>query len=215
MVMITAEELEAAETAVAEAAAALKEAARRYAGSPGSADAYDRHQEAIGRADHAGVRVRLLREEFAEQQAVREARAAAGEAAAQRLAGKVEGLGASRERAVTAVVEAAEAMARALAALEAHDALVRAVGAELERQQLRSVDGEATGANLDGSARVAGVKWPLVDVGGVLAVCLAEEVARVYPRHPLVRAVVRPYGGLSAPEGRDLVLGLVRAERGR
>ncbi|MER7574911.1 hypothetical protein [Streptomyces sp. NPDC126514] len=212
MAMITAEELERAE---AEAAKGLKEAARRYAGSPGSAGAYDRHQEAIGRANHAGVRAGLLREEFAQQQAVREARAAAGEAAARQLAGKVEELGASREKAVTAVVEAAGAMARALAALEAHDALVRAVGAELGRQQLRSVDGEATGVCPDGAAWIGGVKWPLVDVGGVLARCLAGEVGRVYPRHPLVRSVVRPYGGLSAAEGRDVVLGLMRAERGR
>jgi hypothetical protein len=198
-----------------EAGRALVEAERAYASNRTSSGAYEAHQEAISLADHAAVRARVLREEFAQQQAVREARAAAGEVAAQRLAGTVEELGASRERAVAAVVEASAAMARALAALDAHDALVRAVGAELERQQLRSVDGEATGANLDGSARVGGVKWPLVDAGGVLASCLADEVARVYPRHPLVRAVVRPYGGLSAPEGRDLVLALVRAERGR
>uniref|UniRef100_A0AAU1I4W2 Uncharacterized protein n=1 Tax=Streptomyces sp. NBC_00180 TaxID=2903632 RepID=A0AAU1I4W2_9ACTN len=215
MVMVTAEELERVEAEAEAAASGLKDAARRYAGSPGSSDAYDRHQEAIGRADHAAVRARLLREVWAEQQAVREARAAEGEVAAEQLAGKVEGLVASRGKAVTAVVEAAGAMARALAALEAHDVLVRAVGAELEKRGLRSVAGEATGANLDGSAWICGVKWPLVDVGGVLVHCLVEEVARVYPRHPLGRVVVRPYGGLSAAGGRDAVLGLVRSERGR
>ncbi|MBT1098327.1 hypothetical protein [Streptomyces sp. Tu102] len=91
----------------------------------------------------------------------------------------------------------------------------REAAAELVQQGLRSVDGEATGANLDGSAWVAGVKWPLVDAGGVLARCLVEEVARVHPRHPLAQAVVRPYGGLPAGEGRDVVLGLVRARRER
>ncbi|MEU8752026.1 hypothetical protein AB0C88_16185 [Streptomyces chartreusis] len=215
MIAVTTEDMERAEAEAVEAGRALAEAERVYASNRTSTGAYEAHQEAVGRADHAAVRVRVLREEFAEQQAGREARAAAGEAAAQRMTGKVEELAASRERAVAAVVEASEAMARALAALEAHDALVRAVGAELEQQGLRSVDGEATAANLDGSARIAGVKWPLVDAGGVLARCLVEEVARAYPRHPLAQTVVRPYGGLSAWQGRDVVLGLVRAKRGR
>lgn len=215
MVMITAEELAGVEAEAVEAARGLKEAARRYAGSPGSADAYDRHQEAIGRAEHAKVRAELVREEWSIQQAAREARAAAGEAAAREMAGTVTELETSRQAVVTAVVEAEVAMARALAALGEHDRVVRAAGAELERRGLRHQDGEETGAHMDGAPRIAGVKWPLVDAGGVLARCLSDRVGEVWPRHPLTLAVVRPYGGVSAAEGRDAVLALVRSAKGR
>ncbi|MFD5862616.1 hypothetical protein [Streptomyces chartreusis] len=215
MVLVTEEQLREAETAAEQAGRDLKEAARRYAGSPGSADAYDKHQEAIGRADHAGVRVRLLREEWAEQQAVREARAAEGAAVAREMAGDVEELAASRQAAVQAVVEAEAAARRALDALDAHDRLVRAAGGELARRGLRHQDGDETAANADGSARIAGVKWPLVDAAGVLGHCFAEEVAARWPRHPLARPLLAAYGGLSAGEGRAAVLALVRAERGR
>ncbi|MFF7260663.1 hypothetical protein ACFZCL_10315 [Streptomyces sp. NPDC008159] len=85
----------------------------------------------------------------------------------------------------------------------------------LGRRGLRSLDGEPTGANLDGSARIAGVVWPLVDCAGVLGRCLAEEVAAVYPRHSLARPAPGSYGGVSAGEGRDQVLALVRAGRRR
>ncbi|MFI0139631.1 hypothetical protein [Streptomyces luteogriseus] len=213
--MVSAEELESAEAEAREAASGLREAARRYAGSPGSADAYDRHQEAIGRAEHAKVRVEVLREEWAEQQAAREARAAAGEAAAREMAGTVTELEASRQTAVKAVLEAEAAMGRALAALGEHDRVVRAAGAELERRGLRHQDGEETGAHMDGAPRIAGVKWPLVDAGGVLARCLSERVGEVWPRHPLTLSGVRPYGGVSAAEGRDAVLALVRSTKGR
>ncbi|MBB4711163.1 hypothetical protein BJ965_001045 [Streptomyces luteogriseus] len=215
MVMVTADELEQAETDAEEAQQSLRDAERRYSRSPGSADAYERHQEAIGRAEHAKVRAKVLREEWEQQKVVREARAAAGEAAAREMAGTVAELGSSRLAAVRAVVEAERAMGRALAALDAHDRAVRAAGAELERRGLRHQDDEETGANLDGSAWIAGVKWPLVDAGGVLGRCLSERVTEVWPRHPLARAVWPPYGGLSAVEGRDVLLGLVRAERRR
>lgn len=215
MVMVTVEELEQAEASAEEAQQGLRDAERRYSRSPGSADAYEKHQEAIGRAEHAKVRAKVLREEWEEQRAVREARAAAGEVAAREMAGTVAELGSSRLAAVTAVAEAEAAMGRALAALDAHDRAVRAAGAELERRGLRHQDGEETGVNLDGSARIAGVKWPLVDAGGVLARCLSDRVAEVWPRHPLARPSGCTYGGLSAAEGRDVVLGLVRAERGR
>ncbi|MGW1616576.1 hypothetical protein ACWCQZ_45530 [Streptomyces sp. NPDC002285] len=215
MIAVTTEDMERAEAEAAEAGRALAEAERAYASNRTSTGAYELHQEAIGRADHAVVRARVLREEWAEQQAVRDRRAAEGEAAAREMAGDVEGLVASREKAVAAVVEASAAMARALAALDAHDGLVRAAGAELEGRGLRHQDGEATGANLDGSAWVAGVKWPLVDGGGVLGHCFAGQVAAVWPRHPLARPTSASYGGLSAGEGRDAVLALVRAEKGR
>lgn len=215
MVMVTEEQLEQAEAEAGEAQQGLRDAERRYSRSPGSADAYEKHQEAIERAGHAKVRAKVLREEWEEQRAVREARAAAGEVAAREMAGVVAELGSSRLAAVAAVAEAERAMGRALAALDAHDRAVRAAGVELERRGLRHQDGEETGVNLDGSARIEGVKWPLVDAGGVLELCLSGRVAEVWPRHPLARPSGRTYGGLSAAEGRDAVLGLVRAERGR
>ncbi|MFK0125555.1 hypothetical protein ACIQSP_19850 [Streptomyces nigra] len=215
MVMVTEEQVREAETAAEQAGRELKEAARRYAGNPGSVDAYNRHQEAVGRADHAKARVQVLRGDFEAQQAVRQARAAEGAAVAREMAKDVEGLTASRQAAVRAVVEAEAAMGRALAALDAHDRAVRAAGAELLKRGLQVGDGEETGVHLDGSPRIAGTKWPLVDGAGVLGHCLAEGVAARWPRHPLARPLLAAYGGLSAGEGRATVLALVRAERGR
>ncbi|MFD5227412.1 hypothetical protein ACFWJ5_02495 [Streptomyces qaidamensis] len=215
MVMISAEELESVEEQASAAKRDLAEAEASYARNPASPAAYERHQELIVAADHVARRAVALRREWDAQQAVRDARAAAGEAAAREMAGTVAKLETSRQAAVRAVVEAEAAMARALAALGEHDRVVRAAGAELERRGLRHQDGEETGAYMDGAPRIAGVKWPLVDAGGVLARCLSERVGEVWPRHPLTLSVVRPYGGVSATEGRDAVLALVRSAKGR
>lgn len=215
MIAVTTEDLERAEAEAGRAAEELQAAEREYAALRSSTTAYDRHKDAVELADQAAVRARLLRQDWEAQREVRDRRAAEGEAAAREMAGAVEGLAASRARAVEAVVEAVGAMGRALAALDAHDHLVRAAGVELGRRGLRSWEGEPTGAGLDGSARIGGELWPLVDGAGVLGHCLAEEVAGLHPRHPLARPARGAYGGVSAAAGRDRVLALVRAERRR
>lgn len=215
MIAVTAEQLEQVEAEAAEAERKRVEAAREYTGFRTSPTAYEKHQEAELGAHHAAARARTVRGDWEAQQAARDRRAADGEAAARDMAGSVEGLGKSRTAAVAAAAEAAAAMGRALAALDAHDRLVRAASAGLEERGLRCVEGELTGANLDGSLWVGGTRWPLVDGAGVLGHCLAEQVAGLYPRHPLARPVAASYGGVSAAEGRGEVLALVRAERGR
>ncbi|MEU1518302.1 hypothetical protein ABZ490_40195 [Streptomyces sp. NPDC005811] len=193
----------------------MREAERGYATNRASRTAYDRHKEAVEAADHAGVRARLLRADWEEQEEVRRARVAAGEAAAREMAPRVEGLAASRADAVEAVLAAVTAMGAALDALGEHDRLVRAASAELAGRGLRSLNGEETGAGMDEAAWIGGTCWPLVDGGGVLARLLADLVVERSPRHPLGRAVWLPYGGMSAGKGRDAVLALVAAERGR
>ncbi|MGW4974687.1 hypothetical protein [Streptomyces mirabilis] len=215
MIAVTAEQLEQAETEAADAERERSEAERAYAAGRASSSAYERHQGAEAAAHHAVVRARAVRADWEAQRAAREARAAAGEAAAREMAGEVERLAASREAAVGAVALAVAAMGRALAVLGEHDRLVRAAGAALEVRGLRSAEDESTGVNLDGSARIGGVKWPLVDGASVLGLLLSGEVAGVLPRHPLARVRWAPYGGVTAAEGRDAVLDLVRAERGR
>ncbi|MFE6194132.1 hypothetical protein [Streptomyces sp. NPDC057838] len=215
MVMVTGEDLQRVEDEAARAQEALREAERGYAANRASRAAYDRHRDAVDAADHAAVRARLMREEWEAQEAVRRRRAAEGEAAAEEMAGEVEGLAASRAVAVAAVVEAEVALGRALEALAAHDGLVRKVGEQLAGRGLRVTDGEATGAGLDGSAWVGGTLWPLVDGGSVLGRLLVEVVAGQDGRHPMARLVWQPYGGATAGRGRDEVLAAVRAVRGR
>lgn len=215
MIAVTTEQLEQAEGVARRAQEALREAEREYATNRASSAAYAKHQDAINVADQASVRVRLLREDWERQQAVRDARAAEGEAAAREMAKDVEGLAASREAAVQAVQGAAAGLRFALGRLGEHDRRVRAVAADLEARGLLRRDDEETGAGRDGSAWVGGTLWPLVDGGGVLARVLAEVVAEQYPRHPLSRAVVPPHGGVTAGRGRDEVLAAVRAERTR
>jgi hypothetical protein len=215
MIAVTTEEVEQADAAVVEARRIFAEAERAYASNRASADAYKRHHEAVEQVDHAEARARVLRADWEGQQAVRDLRAAEGAAAAADMIGDGEGLAASRTAAVSAVVEATAAMRVALEALAEHDRLVRAAGEALVARGLLCREGEPTGANLDGSAWIGGVQWPLVDGGGVLGHCLAEQVAARYPRHPLARPVTSLYGGATAARGRDEVLALVRTERGR
>ncbi|WP_143674530.1 MULTISPECIES: hypothetical protein [Streptomyces] len=215
MIAVTTEDVEQAEALAEQAAGELREAERRYASNRASQTAYERHKAAVEVADQAAVRARLTRQDWEAHQAVRDLRAAEGEAAVREMADDIDGLATSRTAAVGAVAEAAAAMARALVALDAHDRLVRAAGAVLEKRGLRSRDGESTGVSLDGAARIGGELWPLVDGAGVLGHCLAEQVAGVYPRHPMARPAPGAYGGVSAAKGRDQVLALVRAARGR
>lgn len=213
MIAVTEQDVEKVDAEVEAAREALKEAERAYATHRASPDSYVKHQDALQRLDHAEARARLLRGDWAEQQAVRDLRAAEGEAAVVEMAGDVEALAASRTAAVSAVVEARTAMGRALEALAEHDRLVRAAGEKLMARGLRSLDGEPTGVNLDGSARIGGVLWPLVDGAGVVGHCLAEALAPLHPRHPLARPVSASYGGLSAAQGRDAVLAEVRGSK--
>ncbi|MER5467213.1 hypothetical protein [Streptomyces sp. NPDC002685] len=215
MITVTTEELEQAEELARRAADELREAEREYAANRASQTAYGRHKDAVDVADHAAVRARLLRQDWEVQEEARQRRVAAGEAAAQEMGRDVEGLAASRAAAVAAVVAAAEAMKTAVDALAEHDGRVRTVGAKLAARGLRCTDGEPTGAGLDGSVWMRGELWPLVDSGSVLGQLLADTVAGVQPRHPLARFSVPPYGGVTAGRGRDEVLALVRAERGR
>lgn len=213
MIAVTEQDVEQVDAEVEAAREALKEAERAYATHRASTGAYVKHQDAIQQLSHAEARARIARDDWQEQQAVRDLRAAEGEAAAGELAGDVEALAASRTAAVDAVVEARTAMRRALEVLAGHDRLVRAAGEKLMARGLRSLDGEPTGAGLDGSARIGGVLWPLVDGAGVVGHCLAEELAPLHPRHPLARPVTASYGGVSAAQGRDEVLAEVRGSK--
>ncbi|WP_326787860.1 hypothetical protein [Streptomyces sp. NBC_00151] len=215
VIAVTTEQLEQAEQEAERAREALREAEREYAANRASQTAYGKHKDAVDVADHALVRARLLRQDWEVQEEARQRRVEAGEAAAQEMARDVEGLAASRTSAVAAVVAAAGAMRAALDALAEHDERVRVVGAKLAARGLRCTEGEPTGAGLDGSVWVRGQLWPLVDGGSVLGQLLADVVAGVQPRHPLARFAAPPYGGVTAGRGRDEVLALVRAERGR
>lgn len=213
MIVVTTTDLEQADAAAEKARGALREAEQAYAACRTSTGAYEAHRTAVEVANHAEVKAAVLRETWKEQQAVRDLRAAEGEAAAREMAGDVEALTASRTAAVDAVVEARTAMGRALEALAEHDHLVRVAGEKLTARGLRSLDGELTGAVRDGSARIGGVLWPLIDGAGVLGHCLAEELAPLHPRHPLARPVTASYGGVSAAQGRDEVLAEVRGSK--
>ncbi|MEU2584510.1 hypothetical protein ABZ612_16440 [Streptomyces avermitilis] len=215
MITVTTDELKQAEREAERAQEELREAERDYASNRASQTAYARHKDAVEVADQAAVRARLLRRDWEEQEAVRQLRAAEGEAAAREMAGAVEGLAGSRMAAVGAVVDAVVAMGRALDLLAEHDRLVRAALGRLGGRGLRHGEGEPTGAGLDGSAWIDGTCWPLVDAGSVVGRCLTELVADRYPRHPLARMVWAPHGGVTAGKGRDEVLAMVRAERGR
>lgn len=213
MFAVTTEDLERVEAEAEQAQRDLKAAEREYAGYRASPTAFEKHQDAIVAADHIARRAKLLREDWQVQQAVRDRRAAEGEAAAVAMAKDVKGFVSSREKAVSAVVEAVAAMGVALDALGEHDRLVRAAGVQLAGRGLRRVDDEATGAGLDGSVWMRGELWPLVDGGSVLGRLLAGLVAEQYPRHPMARLVWQPYGGSTAGRGRDEVLAQVRAGR--
>ncbi|MET8098127.1 hypothetical protein ABZV29_16855 [Streptomyces sp. NPDC005236] len=215
VIVVTAEQLEQVEREAGQAQEVLREAEREYAANRASQTAYGKHRDAVEAADHVAVRARLLRQDWEVQEEGRRRRAADGEAAAAEMSRDIDGLGASRASAVQAVVAAGSAMRAALDALGEHDGRVRAVGQGLAGRGLRSRDGEATGAGLDGSARVRGQLWPLVDGSAVLGQMLADLVAERYPRHPLARFSAPPHGGVTAGRGRDEVLALSRSARGR
>ncbi|MET7983017.1 hypothetical protein [Streptomyces sp. NPDC005281] len=215
MIAVTTEQLEQVEREAEQAQGVLRVAEREYAANRASQTAYSKHKDAVEVADHMAVRARLLRQDWEVQEEGRLRRAAEGEAAAREMGRDVDGLEASRASAVTAVSAAGSAMRAALDALAEHDERVRVVGAKLAARGLRCWDGEATGASLDGSVWVRGELWPLVDGSAVLGRLLAEVVAEAYPRHPMARFSAPPYGGVTAARGRDEVLALVRAERGR
>ncbi|GHF57750.1 hypothetical protein [Streptomyces griseosporeus] len=215
MVAVTIEDLEQAERAAERAQGELREAERGYASNRASRTAYDRHKEAVEAADHAAVRARLLREEWQQQEAAREVRATAGREAAEAMAGDVQRLVDARAAAVAAVLGAASAMGRALDALGEFDGAVREAGGKLAERGLLTREGEETGAHLDGSAWIAGRQWPLIDAGGVLADVLRDLVLERWPRHPLARLSVLPYGGATAGRGREEVVATVREGRAR
>lgn len=215
MTAVTTEQLAQAEGDVQRTQEALREAEREYASNRASLTAYEKHQDAITAADQAKVRARVLREDWKRHEVVRQARAEAGEAAAREMHGEVECLAASRDAAVKAVLDAARALRSAVGALNEHDQRVRAASAALSARGLMHGDSEPTGAGRDGSAWIGGTLWPLVDGGGVLVQVLGEAVAEQWPRHPFARVPVSAYGGVTAGRGRDEVLALVRAERGR
>ncbi|MEU0433719.1 hypothetical protein ABZ153_19165 [Streptomyces sp. NPDC006290] len=215
VIAVTTEQLEQAEREAEQAQEALRGAERYYAANRASQAAYDKHKDAVDAADHAVVRARLLRQDWEVQEEASQRRAAEGEAAALEMGSEVDGLAASRTSAVAAVVAAGAAVRTALEALAEHDGQVRAVGAKLGARGLRSWNGEATGAGLDGSVWMRGRLWPLVDGGAVLGQLLADAVAERDGRHPMARFCARPYGGVTAARGRDEVLAAVRAERGR
>lgn len=214
MVTVTSEDVERVAGEVEAARNALREAESAYAAtpSPGSWTAIGEARDALERAE---TRARVAREQWEVSEGHRRARTEAGEAAVSELSADAERLAETRRAAVDAVVKAQAAMRRAVTALDAHDQAVRAVGLELGRRGLREEPGQETAVLMDGSPRLAGVGWPLVDGAAVLMTVLSEEVVQVWPRHPLSRVPAHVYGGVSATQGRDAVLAEVRAKRAR
>lgn len=210
MIALTTKDIEQADVEVEAAREALRESERAYATHRASPSAYTNYQDALRQLDHAEARARLLRGDWQEQQAVRDLRAAVGEAAAKELSGEVKELVKSREAAVRAVVAASQSVGKALAALDAHDRLARSVGAELGKRGLRGGDDEPTGVGLDGTPRIEGKAWPFIDGAGLLGHCLAEEVAAVFPRHLLAR----PALGISG-EARQVLAEVRGSKAGR
>ena len=208
MVTVTESDVERIVGEVEAARRGLAEAERAYGANPAPA-AWSANGEARQVLDRAETRERTAREQWQVLEGHRRARTAAGEAAVAELAGEAARLAETRQAAVEAAVKAVGAVRRALAALDEHDQAVRGVGAELLRRGLREEEGQATAVLMDGTPLVDGVRWPLVDGAGVLHQLLVDEVARVWPRHPLSRVSVPASGG------RDAVLAEVRAKKVR
>lgn len=187
MILITADDLTAAEHTAAQAEDARATIEREFARGAVNTRSHDRLHDARMTAEHAAARLRTLREDYAAQQGARDARAAAGRAAAKDMTPTARSIATAREDAVHALAAAEQSMAAALAALAAYDTQVRDASAELRRRGLTAGDGEETGGARDGGLRLDGQQWLPVDGPSLLVQCLSRVVAGVAPRHVLSR----------------------------
>jgi hypothetical protein len=207
MIAITEAQLEEADALAEQAEQERADAERVFATGRSSPTAERALVEAQTIANHAAARARVLRADYDEQAATREARAAAEKAALKTMATVKKQLAATREGALKAITDAEAAMTRALVAIGDHDAAVRAAASELRATGLRCDDGESTGGCRDGSLILAGEAHRPCDGPSMLVHSLAGAVAAIHPRHPVARTALRTFGGPGAAAGRRALLG--------
>ncbi len=185
MITINEEQVLQAEADVEEAEGQRVAAERAYATGPSAGRNYQNHLDAVERAAHATARLNTLRADFEAQQAELGARSELLKAAAKEVAPAARKLAKSREAAVGALVEAREAVGKALQVLGEHDRLVQESARGLWDRGLRGEGGESTGGLLDGSLLVAGERWDPVDAPGLLFAVLTDCVKAAGLRHRL------------------------------
>lgn len=207
--MITTDEIAQAETEAERARGELAAVEREFARGGISTHSHTRLADARDAAEHATVRLSVMREDFARQETDREAREAAGRVAAASMAGTAKQLAASRGAAAQAVADAEAAIRCALSAVAAHDKALRAAAADLRARGLRADDGEDTGGRMDGGLRLGGEQWLPVDAPSLLASAFASVVGEACPGHPLGRGAQVTFGGVVAVAGRDDLLSRV------
>lgn len=208
MITITSEQLAEAEAQSEAAEQGRLVAERAFATGRAISSTEKVFADATVAAAHAAARVRTLRRDYEEQTAVREARTAAERDAAAGAAETAGRLAVTREAAVRAVQGAEAAMAKALAAVGAHDTAVRAASAGLRARGLTLDDSEAMGGTRGGGLVLGdGEHWAPVDAPSLLEHSLIGLVAAHYPGHPLGRSSRALLGGASAAAGRRALLG--------
>ena len=212
--MITMEQITAAETVAKNAADELAAVEQEFARGAVSARSHSKLYDARQAADHAALRLALLRKDYEGQETARAGRVAAGEAAARDMAATGRQLKAARGEAVAAVAAAKIAIGEALVMLSKYDTAVREASAGLRARDLRVDDDPATGARLDGGLHLGGEPWLPADGPSLLSRVLAEAVGEVHPRHPMARGALMSFGGPGAGGGsRDLLKRLPKSKR--
>lgn len=205
--MVTQQDIEAAEAAVAVAEAKLDQAEAHHA-TAGSETAVSELQVARAAAHGARDRVRRLKSQWAAQHEA-EARRTAAEAGFPERERKAvtKRLEAARDEAVSALVEAERAAARLLAATAAYGALVRETAADLKGRDLSADDGQALGGTTGGAVHLGGETWRPADPGSLLGAIMQGAVAAHAPQHPLGQLRWGQMGGLADKAARDALLG--------
>ncbi|MFJ2008547.1 hypothetical protein [Streptomyces chartreusis] len=204
--MVTEQEIVAAEAAV-EAAELKLDQAEEHHQHAGSGTAVTELRVARAEAHAARDGLRLLRSQFAHEQAAGRTRRAAeagfGEKDREALTARLAG---ARDAAAEAVAAVEKAAAEALEKVAVYGEEVRQAAAGLKARGLSADDGQVLGATAGGVVHLAGEVWWPADGGALLGAVMQSAVRVRDARHPLAQLRWGQLGGLAEKAARDDLL---------
>jgi len=208
--IVTLEQVEAAEAEAVKTEAERAEAEKAYSRGAASHSAYNGFEEAHQRHHHIATRARLLRADWERQEAAVRERVEAEEAVVRELgAAARKKLAATRAKAVKSLVEADKVQRAALADVAAYAEALAEFGGELARRGLTG-SGQGTTALLGGGVVLEGEVWRQVDGPLALGRLLTSAVAERSPHHPVAHTRMSASAGAAGIEGNEALLAEVR-----
>jgi hypothetical protein len=192
--LVTDTALADAQEAAIEARRALEDAELRTLDRPMTLDDQMRELAVLsGRSKAAEVRLSRLTQLHQQQEQAAAQRAAAERGASKSLTAATERLTDARARLVDAATTAQQALADAVDAASAYDALVAEVDADLRAAGLAAVPGfdHQTAALGRPGVLIRGHRWARVDPGAVLLYCFRSVLSAVSGRRHLLARMPR------------------------